>query len=160
MNKIVLKCLIIVFLFSICFSGCTKSLRVEMLFGRWKVVELMPIYGEILYDDEDYVSTREGSTLEYGKDYISYANVNVANPKTTIEFIASDVFVAQYMITFKQLHTSGEKIAVVEVNFNGSYITTGASELKGARYLAFFVTKEGHIYIYDGGLVLRIEKCS
>lgn len=83
----------------------------------------------------------------------------MTNPKTTIEFIASDVFIAQYMITFKQLHTSSEKIAVVEVDFNGSYITTSDSKLKGARYLAFFVTEEGYFYIYDGGLVLRIEKC-
>lgn len=57
MNKKVLKSLIMVILLSIFFSGCTKSFRVEMLYGKWKAAELMPIYGEILYDDEDYVST-------------------------------------------------------------------------------------------------------
>lgn len=158
-NRDLLKCLALMALICLCTTGCTKSFKADMLYGKWEIVEFMPIGGEILYDDEAYVFSREGSILEFRKDLISYANVNVINPKTTIEFVASDVFIARYMITFPQLHTSGENIVVVEVSFNGSYITTSASKLKGARYLAFFVTEEGHIYLYDGGLVLRLEKC-
>jgi hypothetical protein len=112
----------------------------------------------ILYNNNEYIASRAGSYLEFYKNYVGYENVYVQYPKVTVEHLIEERFVARYMLTFRDLSSHGSKIKEVDILLGDSYVIPKGTTERGANNLVFFITQEGDVYLFDGGLVLRVKK--